>query len=84
VILLGLKHDQGPLRFVSKLLLLRKFLNVLALHILELRTVYRDTRAYANKQIKKIITVHQSIKIEHNNPKKLLFMLQGSHERKNR
>jgi hypothetical protein len=38
VILLGLKYDQRPLAFVSKLLLLRKFFKVLALRILELRT----------------------------------------------
>jgi hypothetical protein len=37
--LIGLNHDQGPLAFVSKLLLLRKFFKVLTLRLLELRTV---------------------------------------------
>jgi hypothetical protein len=43
--LLGLKYDQGPLAFVSKLLLLRNFFKVRLLRTLELRIVYRSIQA---------------------------------------
>jgi hypothetical protein len=71
--LIGLKHDQGPLAFVSKLLLLRKFFKVLPLRILELRTVYRRTQAHTNNKENKIRTVHQSMKTEQNNISKTLY-----------
>jgi hypothetical protein len=52
VVLIGLKHDQGPLAFLKELLLLGNIFKVLALRILVLRTVYRDMQAHTNKQIK--------------------------------
>jgi hypothetical protein len=49
--LLGLKYDQGPLAFVSKLLLLENFLKAQLLRTLELRIVYRSTQLHRSKQI---------------------------------
>jgi hypothetical protein len=49
---MGLKYDQEPLAFFKELLLLGNVFKVLALRILELRTVYHDTQAHTNKQIK--------------------------------
>jgi hypothetical protein len=48
--LLGLKYDQGPLAFVSKLLLLRNFFKVWLLRTLKLRVVYRSTQIHTSKQ----------------------------------
>jgi hypothetical protein len=49
--LLGLKYDQGPLAFVTELLLLGKVFKAWLLRTLELRTVYRNTQVYTSKQI---------------------------------
>jgi hypothetical protein len=48
--LLGLKYDQGPLAFIKELLLLGNVFKALLLWTLELRTVYRNTQVYTNKQ----------------------------------
>jgi hypothetical protein len=49
--LLGLEYDQGSLAFVKELLLLGNVFKALLLRILELRTVYRNTQVYTNKNI---------------------------------
>jgi hypothetical protein len=49
--ILGLEYDQGPLAFIKELLLLGNVFKALLLRILELRTVYRNTRVRTNKQI---------------------------------
>jgi hypothetical protein len=50
--LIGLKHDQGPLALGKELLLLRNVFKALLLRNLELRTFYRITQVYTSKQIK--------------------------------
>jgi hypothetical protein len=49
--LLGLKYDQGPLAFVKALMLLGNIFKAWLLRTLELRIVYRNTRAHTSKQI---------------------------------
>jgi hypothetical protein len=44
--LLGLKYDQGPLAFVSKLLLLQNIFKARLLRTLELRIVYCRTQIH--------------------------------------
>jgi hypothetical protein len=51
--LLGPKYDQGPLALLKELLLLSGCFKGLLLRILELRTIYRGTRAHTNKQTQK-------------------------------
>jgi hypothetical protein len=48
---LGLEYDQGPLAFVKVLLLLGNISKALLLQTLELRTIYRNTQVYTNKQV---------------------------------
>jgi hypothetical protein len=49
--LLGPKHDQGPLAFVSELLLLGNVFKARHLRTLELRIVYHSTQIHTSKQI---------------------------------
>jgi hypothetical protein len=48
---IGLKYDQGPLAFISKLLLLKNFFKVRLLQTLELRIIYHSTQTHTSKQI---------------------------------
>jgi hypothetical protein len=50
---IGLKYDQGPLAFISKLLLLRNFFKVRFLQTLKLRIVYRITQIHTSKKYNK-------------------------------
>jgi hypothetical protein len=47
--LLGLKHDQGPLALVNKLLLLVNNFEARLLRTLELRIFYRSTQIHTSK-----------------------------------
>jgi hypothetical protein len=49
--LFGPEYDQGPLAFIKVLLLLRNVFKALLLRTLELRTIYRNTQVYTNKQV---------------------------------
>jgi hypothetical protein len=47
--LLGLEYDQGPLAFISKLLLLGNVFKARLLQTLEQRIVYRSTQIHTKK-----------------------------------